>query len=45
MVFRAIAVAADPHHVAALGGRQLFAALAKLGHQLRGVQASLDPLG
>ena len=45
MVLRAVAVAADPHHVAALGGGQLLALLGQLGHQLGGVQAGLDALG
>ena len=45
MVFRAVTVAADPHHVAALGGGQLFAAVGQVGHQLGGVEAGLDPLG
>ena len=45
MVFRAVAVAADPRHVAALSGGQLLALLGDLAHQLGGVQAGLDPLG
>ena len=45
MVFRAIAVAADPRHVAALLHRQLLAALGHLGHLLGGVEACFDPLG
>ena len=45
MVLGAVAVAADPRHVAALRGGQLLALLGQLGHQLGGVQAGLDPLG
>ena len=45
MVLRAVAVAADPRHVAALGGGQLLALLGQLGHQLGGIQAGLDALG
>ena len=45
MVFRAIAVAADPRHIAALLHRQLLAALGHLGHLLGGVEAGFDPLG
>ena len=45
VVFRAVAVAADPRHVAALRGGQLLALLRDLGHQLRGVQPRLDALG
>ena len=45
MVLRPVAVTADPHHVATLGGRQLLTLVGELGHQLGRVQARLDTLG
>ena len=45
MVLRAVTVAADPRHVAAILRRVLLAALGLLGHQLRGVETGLDPFG
>jgi hypothetical protein len=44
MVFRAIAVTADPRHVAALRSGQLLALLGDLAHQLGGIEARFDPL-
>src|ERR1700760_575367 len=44
MVFRAVAVTADPRHIAPLRSGQLLALVGEFGHQLGRVQAGLDAL-
>ena len=45
VVLGAVAVAADPAHVASLSRRQLLALVSEVLHDLHGVEAGLDALG